>query len=182
MAFRGTPRPRRRRLTTKSRAAMVTTDYFLSTPSKDFNAAANGEDGKIALVDNSAQFGNIPVRLVKMKCQMWWDQNVSDERSVLVAIYRHTEDSTALKLDDETEIRNATQSGQFYRRPHVVHTNSSVFGAGGHMDHFFKPLILKNVLLDKDDDIVWGYTLNDSAFGATTQQLLMRVECWWKRV
>ena len=134
------------------------------------------------LVDNSARFSNIPVRLVKMKCQLWWNDNVTDERSLIVAVYRDTEGGSFLLLDDEATIRNATQAGQFYRRPHVIHTNIAEFGAAGHMDHFFKPLILKNVLLDKDDDILMGFTLNDSAFGATSQQLLARVECWWKRV
>ena len=99
-----------------------------------------------------------------------------------MAVHRQTQGATALKLDNEAEVKNATQAGQFYRRPHMTHTNTSAYGTGGHMDHFFKPIILKNVLLDDDDDIVVGFTNADVAFAASVQELEGRTEIWWKRV
>ena len=161
---------------------MVTTDYFLAATSINFNAIATGTNAIVILVDNSVRFGNEPARVVKLKVQSWWDFDVVDERWMIMAVYRDKEGATPLDLANEAEVRNATQAGQFYRRPFVTHTNASVAGAGGEMDHFRKPLILKNILLDRDDDLVFGYTMDDSAFSGSTQRLQFRSECWFKRV
>lgn len=158
------------------------TDYSLTTFTKDFQSFASGGELLQVLVDNSALFGNIPVRIVKLKTQMLWGSDVVNEARLIMAVYRDTEGATALKLDDEAEVKNATQNGQFYRRPHLTQTNTSAFGAAGHMDHFFKPIILKNVLLDDDDDIVLGFTNPGSTFTASVQSLHARSELWWKRV
>ena len=127
----------------------------------EFNAQAANANVAITLLDNSVDFGSIPVRIVKMKASSCWEQNMNDERILIMAVYRQTEGSTALDLDDEDAVKNATQNGQFYRRPFMTHTNNSQFGAGGEMDHMRKPLILENVLLDDDDDIIessdWPY-------------------------
>ena len=167
----------------KTRAKQVMTDYFLSAESIDFNVFASGADLNDTLFDNSVDAGNVPVRIVKLKAQIWWDMNVSSERALLMAVYRETQDATPLQLDVEADVKNATQNGQFFRRPVVTHTNIANYGLGmGHMDHFFKTLILKNILLDDDDDLVIGFTNQDSAFGASTQILRLRIEGWFKRL
>ena len=158
------------------------TDYLLTNSVLDFNALGLGGDIKVVLLDNSVQFGNQPVRVVKMKSAINWHRDMSDERHLIASVYREKEGATALKLDNEADVKNATQAGQFYRRPYKTHTNTSGYGSAGHMDHFWKPLILKNVLLDDDDDVVMGFTNEDSAFAASTQQLVFRTEAWWKRV
>ena len=157
-------------------------NYTLKAITHDFQSLAASGDSNNALLDNSVDFGNIPVRVVKMKTQFMWNSNVSEERDLLMSIYRETEGATALQLDDEDTVKNATQGSQFYRRPYRVHTMTTTFGAAGHMDHFLKPVILRNVLLDDDDDIVVGFTNGASAFGATAQHMLCRTEAWWKRI
>ena len=167
----------------KTRAQQVLTDYKLkATAGLDFASLATGADKVLNLVDHSADIGDFPARIVKLKTSMMWKREFVDERHLIMAVYRHTEQSAALKLDDEDAVRNATQAGQFYRRPFLTHTNVNTFGVSGTMDHFLKPLVLKNVLLDADDDLVVGFTNPDSAFSATAQSLMTRTEFWWKRV
>ena len=165
----------------KTRASSIMTEYYLVKTSMDFLSLASGAEKTMILADNDVRFGSTAVRIVKLKAQMWWDRNVSEERSLLFAVMRQTEGATALRLDNEDEVRNATQAGQFYRRPYVTSTMTSNYGSGGHMDHFLKPLILKNVLLDKDDDLVLAVTNEDSSFAGSSQQLQARIECWWKK-
>lgn len=180
-ARRGAP-TRRRSTSRKSRASQILTDYLLTVPKKDFQSFASGSELKMKLLDNSVDFGNIPVRVIKMKAQSYWARNVVDERAMLQAVYREKEDATALQLDVEADVKNATQSGQFYRRPHLTSSNPSVFGTSGEMDHFRKPLILKNLLLDDDDDVSISWTNIDTAWTAAVQEVIYRVEAFWKRV
>lgn len=173
----------RRRPSVKTRAAQIMTDYKLkATSGLDFISLGTGADLQLKIIDHSVDIGDFPVRVVKLKTQMMWQKEVVDERILIQAVFRANETANALRLDNEDDIRNATQAGQFYRRPFLTHTNVSTFGAAGHMDHFQKPLVLKNVLLDADDDLLLGFTNTDAAFAATAQSLLTRTEFWWKRV
>ncbi len=172
----------RRRTSPKSRAGGILSNYLLTTATFDFNAVGSGTDNQVVILDNSAKFGNIPVRVVKSKTQIMWDADVVDDRLMIFAVYRAKEGATALSLDDEDVVKNATQAGQFYRRPYLTHSNPQQFAAGGHMDHFWKPLILKNVLLDDDDDLLLGWTNPDANWSGSTQTLQTRTEAWWKRV
>ena len=171
-----------RRRRPKSRASQVMTDYSLTSFTKDFQSLANGSQLAQVLIDNSVLFNNQPVRIVKSKTQLMWGRTMSDERHLVQAVYRQTEGVAALALDDETTIQNATQNGQFFRRPHMTHTNNQNFGSAGEMDHFKKPIILKNLLLDDDDDVVISWTNLDVAFSASVQEMEGRTELWWKRV
>ncbi len=175
--------PRTRPTSKKSRAQQVLIDYKLkATAGLDFASLATGNELGIALVDHSADIGSFPARIVKLKTSMMWRRQFVDERHLIQAVFRQTEGAAAIKLDDEDEVRNATQAGQFYRRPFLTHTNVADFGTGGVMDYFLKLLVLKNVLLDADDDLMLSFTNPDSAFSATAQSLLTRTEFWWKRV
>lgn len=178
---RGVPRRKSGR-SQKTRAQQILTDYMLTAPTADFQSLGAGAELKVTLLDNSQDFGNVPVRVVKMKAASMWNSNVVDERRVVQSVYREKEGATALKLDVEADVKNATQAGQFYRRPHLIHTNIQAFGVAGEMDHFRKPLILRNLLLDDDDDVSISWTNIDSAFSANAQYIVFRVEAFWKRV
>ncbi len=174
---------RRRPASKKTRAQQVLTDYKLkATSGLDFASLGQGAETSIKIVDHSVDIGDFPARIVKLKTSMMWRRQFVDERHLIMAVYRTTEDSGNIALDSEDAVRNATQAGQFYRRPYLTMTNVAGFGDGGVMDHFLKPLVFKNVLLDADDDILVGFTNLDSAFSATAQSLLTRTEYWWKRV
>lgn len=176
-------RARKRTVSPKSRASSILTDYVLkATSGLDFASMATGADKQLVLVDHSSDIGAQPARVVKLKTQMMWLKEVVDERHLIQAVYRNSQGSNPLALDVQSTVRNATQDGLFYRRPFLTHTNVSSYGAAGHMDHFMKPLVLKNVLLDEDDDLLLGFTNPDSAFSATAQSLMTRTEFWWKRV
>ncbi len=181
MSARGRGQPRRRRAP-KTRAQKVLTNYDLTAENIEFNALGAGAEIQGTLFDNSGIAQNLPVRLVKIKTSYLWDRNMTDERVLLKAIYRQTQGATPLPLDDEDTVKNATQAGQFYRRPYRTHTNIVNYGTGGEMDHMAKPTILTNVLLDNDDDLVVGFTNDDAAFAASSQLLKLRTEVWWKRV
>lgn len=173
----------RRKASPKTRASGILTDYSLKgTSSLDFDALATGNSIALVVVDHSVDIGAFPARIVKLKTQMLWAREMSDERFLVMSVYRQTEGSSALDLLSETVVRNATQAGQFYRRPWLTHTNSRAFGEAGIMDHFLKSLVLKNVLLDEDDDLVVGFTNPDTTFSAGAKSLHTRTEFWWKRV
>ena len=148
----------------------------------ELNAQASNANVAITLLDNSVDFGNIPVRVVKLKAASLWGRNVVDQRTVILSVYRQTEGATALDLDDAATVKNATQAGQFYRRPFMSHTNIAGFGDNGEMDHMRKPLILENLLLDDDDDVIFALTNAGPAFAASSQLIEFRLEAWWKRV
>ena len=67
----------------------------------DFNAIGVNVNAAITLLDNSVDFGNIPVRVVKMKASSLWSRAFVDERHLIMAVYRQTEGETALDLDSE---------------------------------------------------------------------------------
>ncbi len=167
---------------TKTRAKTLGTDYSLLSQSLDFVSLGAGADLNTSLFDNSARVSNVPVRVVKLKSQYAWDADVVDERLLLMSVHRETQDATPLSLDTESAVKNATQDGRFYRRPSLTHTNPTGFGVAGHMDHFLKPTILKNVLLDNDDDIVLAFTNVDAAFTAAAQNMFIRMEAWFCRL
>ena len=84
---RSAPRRRAGR-SRKTRAAGILTDYLLTSPKVDFQSLASGGELKLVLLDNSSDFGNVPVRVVKMKAQSFWARNVIDERHLSQAVYR----------------------------------------------------------------------------------------------
>ena len=95
---------RRRSRPRKTRARDLMTDYFLSAEAIDLNAFALGADVNDTLFDNSVEASGVPVRIVKLKAQIWWDSDISSERSVIAAVYRETQDSTPLELDSQAAV------------------------------------------------------------------------------
>ena len=156
---------------------------FYRTVDVNFNALAAGGDISAVLVDRSAISGtaNSMSTLVKAKVQ-WHDVSVADERTLLMAVFRDEESlgATGIALDSSDVVDDYSDENKLLRGPWSLPvgpvTPAAVY------DRSFKTIVLKNVHLDKDQDLYVGFTNHSggSAFSATTQSIRFVTTGWHK--
>ena len=124
---------------------------------------------------------NSMTTLTKAKIQ-WHDVNISDERSLLMAVFRDEESlgNSGIALDSADIVDDYRDEGKLLRGPWALAVGpvspSAVY------DRSFKTIVLKNVHLDKDQDLYVGFTLltASGAFAASSQAIRFVVTGWHK--
>ena len=181
MAGRTIRRPRRKPgRETKFRAGAR---YFQRVVGVDFNALAAGADISAILVDRSAISGTANSMTTLTKCKIQWhDVSIADERSLMMAVFRDEESlaNTGIPLDSADNIDDYRDEGKLLRGPWALAvgpvTPSAVY------DRAYKTIVLKNVHLDKDQDLYVGFTLltASGAFTASSQIIRFVITGWHK--
>lgn len=159
--------------------------YFQQVNSLDFNALGAGADASLTIVDNSSQIlpsGNQAVKFSKITIQVGLGSNFTDVRHLLTAVIRHKEGSTAEKLDTVTDVRNLRNENQLLRGPWMLQTFNADANRDTIFGSFMKTIVLKNIVLDEDDDLVMGFTVLDSAFSGTAQTMRNMVRGFYREV
>lgn len=157
--------------------------YFQKTVDVDFNALAAGGDISAVLVDRSAVSGtaNSMTTLTKAKIQ-WSDISISDERTLMMGVLRDEESlgATGIALDSSDVVDDYRDEGKLLRGPWMLPvgpvTPAAVY------DRMYKTIVLKNVHLDKDQDLYVGFTnySGGSAFAGSSQKLRFVTTGWHK--
>lgn len=149
--------------------------WFPAKQAVDFNALASGGDIGALLVDHSAEFASSVMKFRKLTIR-WWCQG-SDLaawrcRALAVAVYKQDQDDSAtpLSLDSEEAIQESREEGKMLRGPWVIITPEvTVEGYAPAMSGLFKPIVLKNLVLEEENDLVISFTnLDDTAFAASS--------------
>lgn len=181
MAGRRMARPRRKPgRETKFRAGAR---YFQKVIDVDFNALASGGDISAVVVDRSGISGTSNSMTTLTKCKIQWhDVSVTDERSLMMAVFRDEESlgNTGIPLDDVDNVDDYRDEGKLLRGPWALAVGpvapSAVY------DRSFKTIVLKNVHLDKDQDLYVGFSLltASGAFAASSQIIRFVTTGWHK--
>ncbi len=176
---RGRRAPRRKSNAPKSEIGKMLQDYWQKLATVNFNALASGGDIAVNIIDNDAEFGNAILKWTKMTLRPIWDavdlsSAVWDMRTMYMMVYKQDEDdSTVHTLDSEETIRELQNTKRILRGPWMV-SSPEALTAVGFVPPFalhMKPIVLKNFVLDREEDLRIGFTNADAAFGANGQEL-----------
>ncbi len=184
MAGRNRPRARGGRAGRTSNAPRSTIgrmlqDYFQpALHTTDFASLASGAEVSTTLVDNSADFTNGILKWSKLTIRPIWDaedigSGNHDLRTLLMLLHkRDQDDSSEPTIDSEETIREMRLEKRIVRGPWAISTPRFVTSGfapafAGHM----KPIVLKNFVMDREQDLVLTFTNISGAFGATSQAL-----------
>ncbi len=154
-------------------------DYFqpaLHTIS--LSSLASGGDTEKILVDNSVDFSNAVLKWAKLTIRPIFDAvdleagRVQLKTLIHVLYKRDQDDSSVLQCDQAQAIRELRNDKKLFRGPWwsstpTVVTSGFVPIMGGHM----KPQVLQDIVMDREEDLVWGVTNVSTAFGAAAQDL-----------
>lgn len=178
-ATRGRNRaPRRRSNAPKTAIGRMLQDYFQKARIINFASLGSGGDLALKLVDNDVDYTNSVLKWSKLTIRPIYDaEDISDStfahRILYMLIYKQDQDdSTVHALDVEETIRELRNTGRILRGPWMVttprlDTSGYVPPMSGHM----KPIVLKNFVLDREEDLLVGFTNASAAFGAGQQDL-----------
>lgn len=177
-ASRGAQAPRRRSNAPKSDIGKMLQDYFQKARSTDFNALASGGDIATDLVNNLNDYTNAVLKWSKLTIRPIWDAvdiaaSTLESRTLYMLIYKQDQDdSTVHGLDSQEAIRELRNTKRILRGPWMVTTPRVVTSGyippmSGHM----KPIVLKNFVLDREEDLLVGFTNPGSVFASTSQVL-----------
>ena len=143
---------------------------------KTLGALAASGDVSALLVDNSALAGGKYMKVGKLTMQ-WFTQFNNTDRVFYVAVYKQKEGATAEALDIEEDIRDARSEGRLVRGPWQLSTMPPGCVSGQMVQR--KTIVLEDLLLDPNDDLLFGVTNGTEAFTGTND-LLMFVHKFWK--
>ncbi len=151
-------------------------DYFQPAfHTVDFNALATGGDIATTVVDNSADFSNSVLKWSKLTIRPIWDaQDIETTtlqlRTLMMMVKKQDQDdSTVYDIDNAETVRELRNSKKILRGPWWV-TPPSRADAGfvpaiaAHM----KAIVLKNFIMDREEDLVVTFTNVSKAFAATS--------------
>lgn len=157
--------------------------YFQKVVDIDFNALAAGGDISAVLVDRSAVSGTSNSMTTLTKCKIQWqDVSIVDERTMFMGVLRDEESlgATGHALDATDTVDDLRDENKLLRGPWMLAvgpvTPSAVY------DRSFKTIVLKNVHLDKDQDLYVSFSnySGGSAFAASSQKLRFVTTGWHK--
>ncbi len=153
-------------------------DYFQKARTTNFASLGAGGDVATTLVDNDADYTNSVLKWSKLTIRPIWDAEdmaagTLQIRTLYMLVYKQDEDdSTVQALDSEEVIRELRNTGRIIRGPWMVSTpNLQTSGFVPAMTGHMKPIVLKNFVLDREEDLRVGFTNASSAFGASQQVL-----------
>ena len=154
-------------------------DYFQpALHTTDFASLASGAEVSTTLVDNSSDFENGILKWSKLVIRPIYDAEDIEAgnhqlRTLLVMLHKRDEDdSSQPQLDSEETIRELRLEKRIVRGPWAISTPRFVTSGfapamAGHM----KPFVLRNFVMDREQDLVITFTNISGAFGATSQAL-----------
>lgn len=143
----------------------------------DFNALADGGDLIRVVIDNSALFSNSILKWSKLTIRWAFeptDTTAFDHRQLAVMLVKIDEDDagSALAIDSEEVVRELRRDGKIVRGPWIMST-MAVIGTDAvwfpSMSINFKPIVLKNFVMDREEDLAVLFTNLSAAFSATSQ-------------
>lgn len=165
----GARRPRRRRRPAQMQKQRVPTRYEQFVNQVDLNALGSGNDILLDIMNNSSQIGNVVAKFNKITVQTCYDQNMADNRQILVAVIRQGETESAPSLDNRATIRDLRNEGKLLRGPWMVNTYDQNANIAGPFMNFMKTIVLKNLVVDENDDIVLAITNLGANFAGSSQ-------------
>lgn len=144
----------------------------------NLTSLASGGDVEKVLVDNSADFGNKVLVWKKLTIRPIFDAEqlaagTLQPRTLIHVLYkRDQDDSSVLSADVAEQIRELSNDKKLLRGPWWattpdLETSGFIPMYAGHM----KPQVLKDVTLDREEDLVWSVTNVSGTFSASTQSL-----------
>ncbi len=156
-------------------------DYFQSVRhAQDFSGLASGADTGVVLVDNSADFQNSILKWGKLKISWYYDGpdvigGLWEARHLLVAILKQDQDDTGTyyAMDSDEVVRELRNDKKLMRGPWVIQTPEIVSqGLLNPMATIMKPIVLKNFVMDREEDLIINFTsIDDAAFTAQSQKM-----------
>ncbi len=164
----------------RSRGQKIASSYFAKDGQVTLTSLANGGDAMFAIVDNSADLGNSAVKFNKITVQ--WQGGTVDQLEITCGVLRLDESEGSPQLDSFAIVKDFRNKGQMLRGPWMVTTVplgqvAGLYTAAG------KTIVLKNLFLDKNDDVVFAVTNSSgSAFSGSAQALQMVVRGFYRVV
>lgn len=163
----------------KTAVGLALQDYFQPAfHTTDFTGLASGADIATTLVDNSADFSNSILKWSKLVIRPIWDSDDMrsgriDMRTIMVMLMKRDEDdSTVPNIDSQETVRELRNDGRIVRGPWWVSLPEiSVEGYVPMMAGHWKAIVLKNLMMDREEDLVITFTNVSLAFAAAAQQL-----------
>ena len=154
-------------------------DFFMpGFHNQDFASLASSGDTGIEVVTNAADFSNSILKWSKLTLRWIWepsDITAFSQRELLVAVMKRDQDDTSFpQLDSEEVIRELRNDKKLMRGPWIIHppnvSGSANEGLYLGMQMMLKPIVLKNFVMDREEDLVVAFTnINGAAFGGTSQ-------------
>ena len=180
MSSRGGRSPSRRRKSNapKSNIGKMLQDYHQIARFVNFNGLTAGGDIDLTLIDNDVDFTNAILKWSKLTLRPVYEPvdlagSIFDARTLYMMIYkRDQDDSSVPTLDSEETIREMRLRKEILRGPWMVTTPEFVTqgflpAMGGHM----KPIVLRDFVLDREEDLRVCFTNASAAFAANGQVL-----------
>ncbi len=189
--------PGRKKIRGRGRAGKPTTQmgqalqqfWYPAKQQLDFNALAAGGDAGFLVVDHNAEFASSVVKFRKLTLRWCFeaeDWSVFKARQLLVAVYKQDQDDsgTPLELDSEEQIREMRESNMMLRGPWWISTlELATEGFIPPMAVLLKPIILKNLVLEREEDLVLSFTNDsDSAFTAASMKINLRRMGYYRKM
>ena len=157
-------------------------DY--SSDNIDFASLGSGSDVDVTLIDNSADFSNSILKWSKLTIRMVWEpENVSamQGRVLAMGLLKEDQDDTSntYALDNEETVRELRRDNKLVRGPWLV-TPPSLATSGfiPAMTYLMKPIVLSSFVMDREEDLVIGYTNLGTAFASGTKTLRHFTQGW----
>lgn len=153
-------------------------DYHQIARFIDFASLAVGGDIALTLIDNSVDFSNSILKWSKLTLRPIYEPvdirtALFDARTLYMMIYkRDQDDSSVPTLDIEETVREMKLKKEILRGPWMITTPEFVTeGYMPPMTGHMKPIVLKNFVLDREEDLRVAFTNASGAFGASSQVL-----------
>lgn len=157
---------------------MLQTYFQPALHSLSLASFASGDDVGVTLVDNSSDFNNAVLKWAKLTIRPIFDaENLSaglvDTRTYIHVLYKRDQDDSATIAGDSAEvIRELRNDKKLLRGPWW--STSPRYTTSGHlpiMAGHMKPQVLKNFVMDREEDLVWNVTNVSGASSANAQFL-----------
>ncbi len=178
----------------KSKIGQMMQDWHqdYSGDNADFNALASGGDLQVVVIDTSGDMGSNIQRWSRLKILRAFDPaDVATWGGQLVAVMvskaDQDESSTALSVDNEEVVRELRRDGKLVRGPWIMSmpliNGSADEGYVPAYGTILKPIVLKDFVLDREEDLVVSYTnLSVAAFASTSQIIHHRTQGFVRRI
>lgn len=138
-------------------------------------SASAGDDFALTLFDNSVRAGNKNSKIGKMTIQ--WFANLNQSAALYYhAIYKAKEGATPETLDAVASIRDMRSEGRLVRGPWMTNARAQYSSANTMFP--MKTIVLEDLLLDPNDDLMFGHTVTLATTGTNEFQGLTRD--FWK--
>ena len=137
--------------------------------------ASAGDDFGSTMFDTSTRTGNKNAKIGKMTIQ--WFANLNQSAALYYhAVYKAKEGATLESLDDTESIRDMRSEGRLVRGPWMTSARGQ-HGLANTM-YAMKTIVLEDLLLDPNDDLIFGHTVTLGTSGTNEFQGLTRD--FWK--